>query len=151
MNSVKDFVDLIGDVKMVKNLMTVLIVAAVSFGSLFIAGCESGAGAGSAVGALVGAGIGQLAGGDCESTLIGAAVGGTAGYMIGNESDKQKAQAERACLRREMNTVLVKVTNSNGSIIQVPLRRHGVGYVGTRGEYYGTLPTEDQLRPIYGF
>jgi hypothetical protein len=56
-----------------------------------------------------------------------------------------------ACMRQEMNTVAVNITNSNGSVSQVRLRRHGVGYLGTRGEYYHTLPTEDQLRPIYGF
>jgi len=71
--------------------------------------------------------------------------------MIGNESERQKAQAERACMRQEMNTVAVNITNSNGSVSQVRLRRHGVGYVGTRGEYYHRMPTEDQLRPIYGF
>jgi len=131
--------------------MTILIAAAVSFGSLLIAGCESDAQVGSAIGALAGAGIGQLAGGDSEATLIGAAVGGTAGYMIGNESERQKAKAERAYMRQEMNTVAVNITNSNGSVCQVRLRRHGVGYVGTRGEYYHRLPTEDQLRPIYGF
>jgi hypothetical protein len=136
---------------MAKNLMTILIVAAVSFGSLLIAGCESDAQVGSAIGALAGAGIGQLAGGDSEATLIGAAVGGTAGYMLGNESERQKAQAERAYMRQEMRTVAVNITNSNGSVSQVRLRRHGVGYVGTRGEYYHRLPTEDQLRPIYGF
>ena len=136
---------------MVKDLVTILMVITVSLGSLFVAGCENDAQVGSAIGALTGAGIGQLAGRNAESTLIGAAVGGTAGYMLGNESDKKKAEAERACLRQEMNTVLVKVTNSNGSIIQVPLRKQGVGYVGTRGEYYNTLPTEDQLRPVYGF
>ena len=136
---------------MAKNLMTILIVAAVSFGSLLIAGCESDAQVGSAIGALAGAGVGQLAGGDSEATLIGAAVGGTAGYMLGNESERQKAQAERAYMRQEMRTVAVNITNSNGSVSQVRLRRHGVGYVGTRGEYYHRLPTEDQLRPIYGF
>ena len=136
---------------MTKGLVTTLIVVAVGFGSLFVAGCESDAQYGSAIGALAGAGIGQLAGGDAESTLVGAAVGGATGYMLGNESDKKKAQTERAYLRQEMNTVIVKVTNSNGSIVQVPLRKQGVGYVGTRGEYYGTLPTEDQLRPVYGF
>jgi len=127
------------------------MAAAVSFGSLLVAGCESDAQVGSAIGALAGAGIGQLAGGDTEATLIGAAVGGTAGYMFGNESDRQKAQAERAYMHQEMRTVMVKVTNSNGSIIQVPLRKQGVGYVGTRGEYYSILPNEGQLRPVYGF
>ena len=136
---------------MAKCLVKILMVVTVSLSMVFIAGCESNAQTGSAVGALTGAGIGQLAGGDTESTLIGAAVGGGIGYMLGNEGDKKKAQAERECLHQEMNTVLVKVTNSNGSIIQVPLRKQGVGYVGTRGEYYSTLPSEDQLRPVYGF
>ncbi len=136
---------------MVKGLVTILMVMAVSLGSLFVAGCESDAQYGSAIGALAGAGIGQLAGGDAESTLVGAAVGGATGYMLGNESDKKKAQAERAYLREEMNTVVVNVTNRNGSIIQVPLRKHGVGYLGTRGEYYPALPSEDQLRLVYGF
>ena len=136
---------------MVKNLITIMMVVAVGFGLIFVAGCESDAGTGAGVGALAGAGVGQLAGGDTESTLIGAAVGGGAGYMLGNEQDKKKASADRESIRQEMNTVMVKVTNSNGSIIQVPLRKQGVGYVGPRGEYYEKLPTENQLRPVYGF
>jgi hypothetical protein len=136
---------------MIKSLMTILVVVAVSLGLALVAGCESDAQTGAAVGALAGAGIGQLAGGDTESTLIGAAVGGGAGYMLGNEQDKKKAADDRESIRQEMNTVMVKVTNSNGSIIQVPLRKQGVGYVGPRGEYYENLPTEDQLRPVYGF
>ena len=136
---------------MVRGLVTILIVVAVSLGLAFVVGCESDAQMGSAIGALAGAGIGQLAGGNTESTLIGAAVGGTAGYMLGNEGDRKKAQVERASLRQEMNCVTVNITNSNGSISQVRLRKQGVGYVGTRGEYYNHLPTEDELRPVYGF
>ncbi len=136
---------------MAKDLMTILLVVAVGFGSLFVTGCESDAQVGSAIGALAGAGIGQLAGGDSEATLIGAAVGGAAGYMLGNEGDRRNAQAERAYMRQEMRTVAVNITNSNGSVSQVRLRRQGVGYVGTRSEYYDHLPTEDELRPIYGF
>ena len=136
---------------MEKKLTIILAVAVLSLGSLFVVGCESDAQFGSAVGALAGAGIGQLAGGDSEATLIGAAVGGAAGYMFGNESDKTKERAERAYMHQEMRTVAVNITNSNGSISQVRLKRHGVGFVGTRGEYYGRLPSEDELRPIYGF
>jgi hypothetical protein len=136
---------------MVRNLVTILTVAAVSLGTVLVGGCESGAQVGTAIGALAGAGIGQLAGGDTEATLIGAAVGGAAGYMFGNESDKQKSLAETELIREEMDTVWVKVANSNGSIIQVPLQKQGVGYLGTRGEYYGNLPTQEQLRPVYGF
>lgn len=136
---------------MAKNLVTILMVVVASLGLAFVGGCESDAQTGAALGALAGAGIGQLAGGDTESTLIGAAVGGGVGYMLGNESDRKKARAEGAYLREEMNTVVVNVTNRNGSIIQVPLRKYGVGYLGTRGEYYPALPSEDQLRLVYGF
>lgn len=136
---------------MSKSTVTILMVTSVSLALIFAAGCQSDAQTGSVIGALAGAGIGQLAGGDTESTLIGAAIGGGAGYMLGNESDKQKAAADRALLREDMNHVTVNITNSNGSVSQVRLRRQGVGYVGTRGEYYHTLPSEDELRPVYGF
>ena len=136
---------------MVKGLVAILMVFAVSLGLTFVAGCESDAQTGAGLGALAGAGIGALAGGDTESTLIGAAVGGGAGYMIGSEQDKKKAAADRDSIRQEMNVVTVNVTNSNGSVSQVRLRKQGIGYVGPRGEYYDKLPTEDQLRPIYGF
>ena len=136
---------------MIKNSTTILIMAAVSIGSMFVAGCESGAATGAGIGALAGAGIGQLAGRSTEATLIGAAVGGGAGYMVGNEQDKKKAAADRQQIREEMNTVTVNITNSNGSISTVTLRKQGVGYVGPRGEYYSELPTSEQLRPVYGF
>jgi hypothetical protein len=103
------------------------------------------------IGALAGAGIGQAAGGNTEATALGAAIGGTAGYVLGNEQDKADARAERTRIRQEMDYVTVNVRNSNGSISQVRLRKEGVGYVGTRGEYYDRLPTEEQLRPVYGF
>jgi hypothetical protein len=134
---------------MVQNFRTILVVVVV--GLIFTAGCQNEAQTGAAMGTAAGAGIGQMAGGDTESTLIGAAIGGGIGYIIGNESDKQNAQAERDRLREEAKYVTVNITNSNGSISQVRLRKHGVGYVGTRGEYYSKLPSEDQLRPVYGF
>jgi uncharacterized protein YcfJ len=136
---------------MTKDVVTALVVVAASLGPLFLSGCASDAQVGSAVGVLAGASIGQIAGGDTESTLIGAAVGGVTGYMLGNESDKMRAQAERAHICEDMRYVTVHITNSNGSISRVRLRKYGVGYVGTRGEYYNRLPTEDQLRPVYGF
>ena len=136
---------------MVKSLMTILMVVAVSLGLTLVAGCESDAQTGALLGTAAGAGVGALAGGSTEGTLIGAAVGGGVGYILGNEQDKKKTRTEMDSLRHEMSTVMVKVTNSNGSVIQVPLRKQGVGYVGPRGEYYDKLPTEDQLRPVYGF
>lgn len=128
-------------------LMTIVLMVSV----LMAGGCQNDAMTGAGVGTLAGAGIGQLAGGDTESTLIGAAIGAGAGYIIGNESERKKTDNEMRYIRQEMNSRTVKVTNSNGSIIMVKLRRQGVGWVGTAGEYYGTLPTDDQLRPVYGF
>ena len=60
-------------------------------------------------------------------------------------------QAEIGNLRQEMNTMTVNITNSNGSVSQVVLRKQGVGYVGPRGEFYDHLPTGEELKPIYGF
>jgi len=136
---------------MAEKLATILITVAVSAGLLFAVGCESDAQTGAGLGALAGAGIGQLAGGDTESTLIGAAVGGGAGYMLGNEGDKKKTKAEMNDIRQELNTVTVNITNSNGSVSTVKLRKQGVGYIGPRGEYYDHLPTGEELQPIYGF
>jgi hypothetical protein len=141
---------------MVKGFGTILTVVIVSLGLTLVTGCESDAQSGALIGSGVGAGVGALAGGDTESTLIGAAVGGGAGYMIGNEQDKKKARAETKAemdsLRQEMNVVTINVTNSNGSITPVRLRKQGVVYIGPRGETYTTLPTEEQLRQAgYGF
>jgi hypothetical protein len=136
---------------MVGKLMTILMASVFSLALAFSAGCESDAQTGALIGTAIGAGVGQAIGGDTEGTLIGAGVGAAGGYMLGNEGDKQKAAADRDAIRQEMNTATVNVTNSNGSIIQVKLRKQGVGYLGPRGEYYSTLPTEDQLRPVYGF
>jgi len=136
---------------MSERTMTFMITVGVSLLLLVIAGCESDAQTGALIGTGAGAGIGQLAGGDTEGTLIGAAVGGGIGYLLGNEGDKKAAAAERDSLRYTMNTETVHVTNTNGSIIAVNLQRNGPGYIGPRGEYYPTLPNQEQLRPVYGF
>ena len=105
---------------MAKNLKKIVMALVVSLGSVYLAGCEGEAQIGSALGALAGAGIGQLAGGDTEATLIGAAVGAGAGYMLGNETDKKVAVVERNAIRADQNSTIVWITNSNGS--QVPVR-----------------------------
>jgi len=47
--------------------------------------------------------------------------------------------------------VTVWITNSNGSKSSVILTRSGQGYIGPRGEYYPNMPTNEQLRMVYGF
>jgi hypothetical protein len=128
-----------------------LVASGIAMGVLTVCGCQNGAQTGAVVGALAGAGLGQVAGQSSEATVLGAAIGGAAGYALGNEQDKADARAERARIRSEMDYVTVNVRNSNGSISRVRLRREGIGYVGTRGEFYDHLPTEDELRPVYGF
>jgi outer membrane lipoprotein SlyB len=139
---------------MTKQLTIILLVTAIGFG-LFVTGCENEAQTSSMIGALAGAGIGQLAGRDSESTLIGAAVGAGAGYIFGNESDKKRTNAETnaniQALRAEQNSTVVWVTNSNGSMVPVKLSKNGPGYIGPRGELYAKLPSQDQLRTVYGF
>jgi uncharacterized protein YcfJ len=141
---------------MVKGFVAILMVVVVSVGLVFVSGCESDAQTGALIGTAAGAGIGQAIGRDTGSTLIGAGVGAGAGYMIGNEQDKKKAAAQTSAqmeqMRQEMNTVTINVTNSNGSITPVTLRRQGVVYIGPRGETYPTLPTQEQLKQAgYGF
>lgn len=51
----------------------------------------------------------------------------------------------------EDGVVDVWITNSNGSRTSVRLTRQGTWCVGPRGECYPTMPTNEQLRVIYGF
>ena len=130
----------------ISSVMLIVVV-----GSVFMAGCETQAQSGALIGSGIGAGVGALAGGSTEATLIGAAVGGGAGYIIGNEGDKKEQEKDMDDLRQEMNNVIVNITNSNGSISQVRLTKSGTGYTGPRGEFYDHLPTEAELKPVYGF
>ena len=47
-------------------------------------------------------------------------------------------------------TVVIWITNDNGSKTPVTLVRQKDYYVGPKGEYYLVLPTDEQLRPLYG-
>ena len=51
----------------------------------------------------------------------------------------------------EPATVTVWITNSNGSQTSVSLRKSGPGFIGPRGEWYPSMPTNEQLRVVYGF
>ena len=114
--------------------------------ALTLAGCETQAQTNALVGGGLGAAAGQAIGGNTEGTLIGAGVGAGAGYIIGNEQDKAKAARDRDAA----NTRTVYVQNSNGSTTPVTLRYAGGRWIGPRGEEYPTLPSESQLRAMYG-
>jgi outer membrane lipoprotein SlyB len=138
-----------------KQFTTVLVTIAIILSFTFISSCSSDAGKGAGIGGLAGAGVGAIIGHQSGHTvggaLIGGAVGGGAGYIIGNERDKKKTQAEMDTMRVDENSELVTVTNNNGSKILIRVQRQGTGYIGPRGEYYDHLPTDAELRPLYGF
>lgn len=69
-----------------KTLSSLVIVASA-------VGCRTNAQRGAVGGAAIGAIAGQAIGRDTKGTLIGAGVGTGIGYIIGNEADKEKAQA----------------------------------------------------------
>ena len=70
-------------------------IAALAIALLAPAGCRSDAQTGALVGSGLGAGLGGIIGHNVsdhgiEGALIGAGVGALGGYMIGNESDKER-------------------------------------------------------------
>jgi hypothetical protein len=136
---------------MIKYVVTTALMLMIAAVSVFVAGCETQGQSGALIGTGIGAGVGALAGGSTEGTLIGGAVGGGAGYLIGNEADKKAQSQEIQRMHQEANSEIINIRNSNSSISQVKVTRSGTGWVGPRGEWYDHLPTEAELKPVYGF
>ena len=109
-----------------------------------------------ALGAGVGAGLGMVLGhnfGHSEhDRLLGAAAGAlVGGAMARNEMERRQLERRVTGIEQQQSMVTVWIQNSNGSRTPVLLRATTGGqYIGPRGEYYAGLPTEDQLRPVYG-
>lgn len=109
-----------------------------------------------ALGAGIGAGLGAVLGHNFGGSRNDRALGAAAGALLGGTLARQYAQ--QAELERRMDHLqqqqfftTVWIQNSNGSRTPVLLRMtEGGQYIGPRGEYYPTMPTEDQLRKVYG-
>lgn len=144
-----------GKIAMLKTIIMVGLVVSLGLGTVILTGCESDAQTGALIGTAAGAGIGQAIGHNTTGTLIGAGVGAAGGYLIGNESDKNKTKKENqqqmSQIREEQNTVTVWITNSNGSKVPVKLRKDGPNFIGPRGEIYQNMPSEADLKMVYGF
>jgi len=129
---------------MVSYVLSVLVLSA---------GCTASE-QGTVFGTIVGAGVGAAVG-DTEGALVGAAVGGGTGYVVGKQVDQDRRMDNLESLAQqtqfEANTVTINVHNSNGSYTPVTLTRQDNVYIGPRGEYYMSLPTEEQLKLAYGF
>ena len=98
------------------------------------------------VGALVGGIVGYQSDETGEGVAVGAVVLGV-GELL-NQLDR--AHKEDECKEEAAKRVVVEVHNDNGSITPVRLRKEGEQYIGPKGERYEQLPTEEQLKPIYG-
>jgi hypothetical protein len=137
------------------------IIGLLTIAVVISAGCDTAGKSGTLIGAGGGALAGQAIGGDTKGTLIGAGVGAIGGYIVGNEMDKSKAKKQQASTPApapsystpvsDSNTVTIWLNNSNGSQTAVKLVRNGDGsYTGPKGERYPAMPTEQQLKQVYG-
>jgi hypothetical protein len=64
--------------------------------------------------------------------------------------EQLKASYGLPCEAPVRNNVIVYLGKSGGSEIVVVLTKDGTGYLGPKGEYYSSMPTEEQLKLIYG-
>lgn len=102
------------------------------------------------LGGLVGGVIGYQSEEAAAGALLGASITGT-GELL-RQTDNLAQQKERGkCKERRGERIDVEVTNSNGSFTPVELRKKGCVYIGPKGEHYRELPSEEQLRLVYGF
>lgn len=113
-----------------------------------------------ALGAAIGTGVGMVLGNNLGSGHDDRALGGVAGGLLGGylarqgavqkqQADEQAAQLR--ALQTQANTVTVWIDNDNGSRTPVTLVKTADGqYIGPNGEYYMGMPTQAQLKPVYG-
>lgn len=108
------------------------------------------------IGAALGGVLGGVLGnnlGDGRNQVLGAALGSALGGWTGNQYGRGQDVTRKRIesLEQAQSTMTINVHNSNGSYTPVVLRKYGNEYIGPRGEYYTTLPTEQQLKSVYGF
>jgi len=104
------------------------------------------------MGALVGGIVGYQSDEPGEGAAVGAAIFGV-GALLGEMDHAQKGNGQWTSTRENPECpkqVIVDIHNDNGSITPVKLKEEGGDYIGPKGERYEELPTEEQLKPIYG-
>lgn len=107
---------------------------------------------GAALGGILGAIIGNNIG-DGNNQALGAALGATAGGLAGSNYGRSQDQLSSriAGVEQSVSTEVVTIENDNGSTSRVVLQKLPNGrYRGPSGEEYSSLPTEEQLKPVYG-
>jgi hypothetical protein len=116
--------------------------------------CENGLKITPIYAAAIGGGIiGGIVGHQSDETKEGVAVGAvlfSVGQLLSQIDDMAHEEKEHEEENECAKPVVIEIHNSNGSITPVKLKRDGSVYVGPKGERYEELPTEEQLKPIYG-
>ena len=107
---------------------------------------------GTGVGVALGSILGHNLGGTQDDRLLGMAAGGAIGGVLGNQVGRNnQTQQQLNALQQQQFITTVWIENSNGSKTPVVLRQTDGGqYIGPRGEYYSTMPSQDQLKQVYG-
>ena len=135
--------------------MKFLSLLSLPIAALFLTSCSTNQGLGTGIGAGLGAATGAIAGNNIDgiSTGEGAVAGALVGGLIGNVQGRQQDQINQVRAENAaMNTTVVRIRNSNGSVSPIELRHVGGGrWQGPRGEIYQNRPSADQLYQAYGF
>lgn len=92
--------------------------------------------------ALIGGAVGLIVGHqydeDCQGAAIGAAIGATGCYL---EQADDLAMAEN---------IVIEVASENGSLVPVVLKKMDGIYICPNGECYRQLPSQEELRVVFG-
>ena len=100
-------------------------------------------------GALIGGIIGYQSDETGEGVAIGAAILGV-GELLRQTDELARKERKHEDKDECEKQVVIEIHNSNGSVTPVELKKEGSIYIGPKGERYEQLPTEEQLKPIYG-
>ena len=128
---------------MTKQLVTILLVAAIAAMPV-INGCGAsktvkGGAIGAAAGGVIGGIIGSKAGNTAVGAIIGAAIGGTAGALIGNYMDRQAEEMQRDIAGAKIERIGegIKITFDSGILFATnsadlqPAAKENIGKLAT--------------------
>jgi len=103
-------------------------------------------------GAIIGGIIGYQSHEEGEGAALGAVVFGVGELLeqIDKDTSSEKEYTDEDTDGWK-EVFVINVHNSNGSITPVEIERRDDVYFGPKGELYEQLPTEEQLKPAYGF
>ncbi len=101
-------------------------------------------------GAIVGGIVGYQSEEPGEGAGVGAVLFGVGALLSEIDRANEDEDDDECPEEHEEDEVVFQIRNDNGSETAVVLKKKGSTYIGPEGEHYDRLPTEKQLKPIYG-